>query len=160
MAAMRARSKFGMAMAAMIRMMATTISSSISEKPFCLRISNFPLYLTCFCNPRNHDALTFLCKLTPTIGCICTYVRRMRSYLFRKRITGGWRSAARRHEGRLPNSVDTFCRPATNWQGGWGSRNRARKQPQEQKTKKEQRTRVRCSLARTLPQVLRQTVNY
>jgi hypothetical protein len=27
-----------MAMAAMIRMIATTISSSISEKPFCLRI--------------------------------------------------------------------------------------------------------------------------
>jgi len=28
-----------MAIAAMIRMMATTISSSISEKPFCFRIS-------------------------------------------------------------------------------------------------------------------------
>jgi hypothetical protein len=38
-AAMRARSKLGMAMAAMIRMIATTISNSISEKPFCLRIS-------------------------------------------------------------------------------------------------------------------------
>jgi preprotein translocase subunit SecF len=33
LAAMRARSKFGIAMAAMIRMIATTISSSISEKP-------------------------------------------------------------------------------------------------------------------------------
>jgi hypothetical protein len=33
-----------MAIAAMIRMMATTISSSISEKPFCcFRISLFPL---------------------------------------------------------------------------------------------------------------------
>jgi hypothetical protein len=31
-----------MAMAAMIRMIATTISNSISEKPFCLRIL-FPL---------------------------------------------------------------------------------------------------------------------
>jgi hypothetical protein len=31
-------------MAAMIRMIATTISSSISEKPFCLRISIFPLF--------------------------------------------------------------------------------------------------------------------
>jgi hypothetical protein len=30
---MRERSKFGMAIAAMIRMIATTISSSISEKP-------------------------------------------------------------------------------------------------------------------------------
>jgi hypothetical protein len=32
-------------MAAMIRMMATTISNSISEKPFCLRISSFPFSL-------------------------------------------------------------------------------------------------------------------
>ena len=39
LAAMRARSKFGMAMAAMIRIIAITISSSISEKPFCFRIS-------------------------------------------------------------------------------------------------------------------------
>src|SRR5579871_4926427 len=45
LAAMRARSKFGIAMAAMIRMIATTISSSISEKPFCLRISIVPLGL-------------------------------------------------------------------------------------------------------------------
>src|SRR4051794_12704434 len=36
-----------MAMAAMIRMIATTIKSSISEKPFCLRISkNLPLRST------------------------------------------------------------------------------------------------------------------
>jgi hypothetical protein len=34
LAAMRARSKFGMAIAAMIKMIATTINSSISEKPF------------------------------------------------------------------------------------------------------------------------------
>src|SRR5437588_11849152 len=33
-----ARSRFGMAIAAMIRMIATTISNSINEKPFCLRI--------------------------------------------------------------------------------------------------------------------------
>src|SRR6185312_15080721 len=32
------RSRLGMAMAAMIRMIATTISSSMSENPFCLRI--------------------------------------------------------------------------------------------------------------------------
>src|ERR1700685_1929189 len=38
LAAMRARSRFGIAIAAMIRMMATTISSSISEKPFCFFI--------------------------------------------------------------------------------------------------------------------------
>src|SRR5215467_2240037 len=46
LAAMRARSKFGMAMAAMIRMIATTISSSISEKPFCFRISIFPSFFS------------------------------------------------------------------------------------------------------------------
>jgi hypothetical protein len=33
-----------MAIAAMIRMMATTISNSISEKPFCFRISIFPSF--------------------------------------------------------------------------------------------------------------------
>jgi hypothetical protein len=38
LAAIRAFNKLGMAIAAMIRMIATTISSSISEKPFCLRI--------------------------------------------------------------------------------------------------------------------------
>src|ERR1700687_6125247 len=43
LAAILARIKFGIAIAAMIRMIATTISSSISEKPFCLRISIFPL---------------------------------------------------------------------------------------------------------------------
>src|SRR5258708_20672916 len=33
-----ARSRFGIAIAAMIRMIGTTISNSISEKPFCLRM--------------------------------------------------------------------------------------------------------------------------
>src|SRR5215471_4806930 len=41
LAAMRARSKFGIAIEAMIRMIATTISNSINEKPFCFAIS-FP----------------------------------------------------------------------------------------------------------------------
>jgi hypothetical protein len=36
LAAIFARSKLGMAMAAMIRIIATTIKSSISEKPLCL----------------------------------------------------------------------------------------------------------------------------
>src|SRR5271169_1199883 len=41
-AEIRALSRFGMAMAAIIRMIATTIKSSISEKPFCVfRISSF-----------------------------------------------------------------------------------------------------------------------
>src|SRR5271169_30214 len=35
LAAMRARSRFGIAMAAIIKIMATTINNSISEKPFC-----------------------------------------------------------------------------------------------------------------------------
>src|SRR6267378_8510671 len=46
LAAIRARIRFGIAIAAMIRMIATTISSSISEKPFCFRISFFPSYLS------------------------------------------------------------------------------------------------------------------
>jgi hypothetical protein len=41
-AAILARSRFGIAIAAMIKMIATTISNSINEKPFCLRISKFP----------------------------------------------------------------------------------------------------------------------
>jgi hypothetical protein len=44
LAAILDRSKFGIAMAAMIRMMATTISNSINEKPFSLRMSYFPFY--------------------------------------------------------------------------------------------------------------------
>src|SRR5271169_4498141 len=36
LAEIRARSKFGIAIAAMIRIIATTIKSSISEKPFCV----------------------------------------------------------------------------------------------------------------------------
>src|SRR5579863_8142089 len=39
-AAILARSRFGMAIAAMIRIIATTINSSIKEKPFCLRMEN------------------------------------------------------------------------------------------------------------------------
>src|SRR5580704_544933 len=39
LAAMRARSKFGIAMAAMIKIIATTISNSISEKPFCFLLT-------------------------------------------------------------------------------------------------------------------------
>src|SRR5215469_753029 len=44
-AAIRARSRFGIAIAAMIKMIATTINSSISENPLCLRI--------CFMSPSN-----------------------------------------------------------------------------------------------------------
>jgi hypothetical protein len=49
LAAMRARSKFGIAMAAMIKMIATTIKSSISENPFCLlRIQFSPREIVVF----------------------------------------------------------------------------------------------------------------
>src|ERR1019366_4849603 len=44
LAAILERSKFGIAIAAMIRMIATTINNSINEKPFCLfRILFAPL---------------------------------------------------------------------------------------------------------------------
>src|SRR5258708_35069824 len=44
LAAIRARIRLGIAIAAMIRIIATTIRSSINEKPFCcLRISIFVL---------------------------------------------------------------------------------------------------------------------
>src|ERR1700704_3685679 len=39
LAAIRARIRLGIAIAAMIRIIATTISSSISENPFCFRIT-------------------------------------------------------------------------------------------------------------------------
>src|SRR5215472_15861551 len=61
LAAIRARSKFGIAIAAMIRMIATTISSSISEKPFCFRISKFPLVLVVFGNSANIAAVLDVC---------------------------------------------------------------------------------------------------
>ena len=44
LAAMRARNRLGIAMAAMIKMIATTINNSINENPFCFRIYVFPLF--------------------------------------------------------------------------------------------------------------------
>jgi hypothetical protein len=47
LAAILARSKFGIAMAAIIKIIATTINSSMREKPFCLCIRlSFSLGLT------------------------------------------------------------------------------------------------------------------
>src|SRR4029077_9828274 len=46
LAAIRARSRFGMAIDAMIRMIATTINNSISENPFCFRIYLFSLRIS------------------------------------------------------------------------------------------------------------------
>src|SRR5579872_5152092 len=51
LAAMRDRTKFGIAIAAMIRMMATTISSSINEKPFCLRMLRYLLFIPLVVKP-------------------------------------------------------------------------------------------------------------
>src|SRR5215469_11721002 len=65
LAAIRARSKFGIAIAAMIRMIATTISSSISEKPFCFRISNFPLVSTDFEISANIAAVSDVASPSP-----------------------------------------------------------------------------------------------
>jgi len=42
------RSRFGIAIAAMIRIIATTISNSINEKPLCLRISSGLLFSSRF----------------------------------------------------------------------------------------------------------------
>jgi hypothetical protein len=45
LAAIRDRSKLGIAIAAMIKMIATTIRSSINEKPFCcLRMDKISLF--------------------------------------------------------------------------------------------------------------------
>src|SRR5438067_8889090 len=59
LAAILARSRFGMAIAAMIRMIATTISNSINEKPFCLRICVFSL-LNQFSNLGLSDSMPLL----------------------------------------------------------------------------------------------------
>src|SRR5581483_9283164 len=48
LAAILARNRFGIAIATMIRMIATTISNSINKKPFCLRIFCFSLFFCCF----------------------------------------------------------------------------------------------------------------
>src|SRR5581483_10440478 len=59
-AAMRERSKFGIAIAAMIRIIATTINNSINEKPFCLRICfSFLSHLRCLVISSTH-------RLAPT----------------------------------------------------------------------------------------------
>jgi hypothetical protein len=49
----------------MIRMIATTISSSISEKPFCFRISNFPLVSSVFKVSANIAAVLMFASASP-----------------------------------------------------------------------------------------------
>src|SRR5438034_3303120 len=49
LAEIRARSKFGMAIAAIIKIIATTINSSINEKPFFVYASSIPLLVILFC---------------------------------------------------------------------------------------------------------------
>src|ERR1035441_7849026 len=71
LAAILERSKFGIAIAAMIKIIATTISNSINEKPFCLfRILIAPigiienlslLYIQCFTSNNR----------TPNEQCTC-----------------------------------------------------------------------------------------
>src|SRR5581483_2876662 len=68
LAAIRARSRFGMAMAAMIRMIATTISNSISEKPFCFRISLFPhLHVQNLVGKLTTAGIVALCSPKPKV---------------------------------------------------------------------------------------------
>src|ERR1700735_155099 len=53
-AAIRDRSRLGIAIAAIIRMIATTINNSISEKPFCFLF----MFLL---SPREHSLRNLLC---------------------------------------------------------------------------------------------------
>src|SRR3954466_13387180 len=98
LAAIRARSRFGIAMAAMIRMIATTISNSMSEKPFCFRISFFPVSLFKSVGPewafwdrkvhlRNHSV-----KAAKSLG-------------WKEKVAQGGRSPV-----RLLGDLDTICR--------------------------------------------------
>src|SRR5438874_269967 len=62
-AAILARSRFGMAIAAMIKMIATTISNSINEKPFCLRILILSLFFSVFRILGLSDSIALLSHL-------------------------------------------------------------------------------------------------
>src|SRR6266849_162743 len=113
LAAIRARSKFGMAIAAMIRMIATTISNSISEKPFCFRIS-FSLF----------SDLKFFGLYRPTGQHIRTLLARARvtkeSGCPRSDVLFLWRImpfvSLISHLGllQIPRFCVRFCRPLTN----------------------------------------------
>src|SRR5580698_5378799 len=80
LAAIRARNRFGMAMAAMIRMIATTISNSISEKPFCFRISCSPLLRFQVWSYR--PAGCYFALHRPEAGAICLLGRAAETTLF------------------------------------------------------------------------------
>jgi hypothetical protein len=60
LAAMRDYRKLGTAIAMMMRIMATTITISMSVNPLLLRIALPHLGLTCLTNPR--EALHFACR--------------------------------------------------------------------------------------------------
>src|SRR5277367_1071065 len=68
LAAMRARIKLGIAIAAMIRMIATTISSSISEKPLALSLLTRSLRMSilpqaiCFCRLAGRNIKMYLIR--------------------------------------------------------------------------------------------------
>src|ERR1700719_1990267 len=77
LAAMRARSKFGIAMAAMTRIIATTINNSINEKPFCFAMSCIPsvaVGLDKACRLERHTKAVALHSPCPSI-----HVRRIKS---------------------------------------------------------------------------------
>src|SRR5262245_5723252 len=86
LAAMRARSKLGIAMAAMIRMIATTINNSINEKPFCFRfIITLSSYFTQ--HFKSLSSQDFLPKAaTRPVGAFC---QKRKSSLFDSTATRG-----------------------------------------------------------------------
>src|SRR6202453_1069444 len=108
LAAMGARRRLGIAMAAMTRMIATTISSSMSENPFCFCIR------TCFFPKLS------LCRLRRSVhrrhapfqnGGLHTSVMRDASSMFSGQCaSGGYHeSRIRRRNSGFPGGADKFC---------------------------------------------------
>src|SRR5438046_3001674 len=92
LAAIRARSRFGIAMAAMIRMIATTISNSISEKPFCFRIIVCPR-LGLVCDGRLTISLVTIALCMPAKGDESD--RRLCLQAFRSTLLAGFGNSSR-----------------------------------------------------------------
>src|SRR5438046_4256127 len=116
LAAILARNKFGIAIAAMIRMIATTISNSISEKPFCLRI--FVLSSSWFVvesrSQRPDAAILALTAPLPVITKVSAFPLPTHSNF--KDLDGKLSPAATAASRRLPYSVssaDSLCQFGT-----------------------------------------------
>src|SRR5436309_5836978 len=92
-AAILARSKFGMAMAAMIRMIATTINNSITEQPRCFVM----VYGT-----RESSSISPLGPGTHEVVHARCHGKNRPYYLFPCSATGSRRRASRRRRGGKP----------------------------------------------------------